>query len=261
MTKDTFKIARDDVGRQYVYQSIDELDKNHRADAAGSVTDGRMYELPGNKNCPVFSFQKYLSKLNPNKSDLWQRPRDSFDPDADVWYVNASVGKNSLASFMSDISNVGKLSKIYRNHSVRATSITVLDVAGISGRHIMKVSGHKSETSLKSYSHFISDGKKREISETLSAALGHQHTTQENVIPETVTENLSDLASVFAEDFELNPLDNVQSNVELSNVLLEIDQRKLVSQNQLDVSSRGPGWFRPNFSGNCRVQININYHK
>ncbi|XP_062613933.1 uncharacterized protein LOC134275687 [Saccostrea cucullata] len=101
MTKDTFKIARDDVGRQYVYQSIDELDKNHRADAAGSVTDGRIYELPGNKNCPVFSFQKYLSKLNPNKSDLWQRPRDSFDPDADVWYVNASVGKNSLA--MGDI--------------------------------------------------------------------------------------------------------------------------------------------------------------
>lgn len=73
--------------------------------------------------------------------------------------ANALVGKNSLSSFMSDILNVGK------NHSVRATTITVLDVAGISNRHSMKVSGHKSETSFKSYSHFISDGKKREISE------------------------------------------------------------------------------------------------
>lgn len=64
------------------------------------------------------------------------------------------VGKNSLPSLMSDISNIGKFSKVYRNHSVRATSITVLDVAVISGCHIMKVSGHKSETSLKSYSNF-----------------------------------------------------------------------------------------------------------
>lgn len=61
-------------------------------------------------------------------------------------YANAYVGKNSLSSFMSDISNVGKHSKVYRNHSVGARSITVLDVAGISGRHIIKVSGHRLET-------------------------------------------------------------------------------------------------------------------
>lgn len=138
MTKDTFKVAKDDVGRMYVYQFVDELDKNHRADAAGSVTEGRMYELPGNMNCPVLSFEKYVSKLKPNKDDLWQRPRNSFSLDDDVLYANAPVGKNSLSSFMSDISNVGKVSKVYKNHSVRATSITVLDVAGISGRHIAR---------------------------------------------------------------------------------------------------------------------------
>lgn len=75
------------------------------------------------------------------------------------FYANAPVEKIKLYSFMSDILNVGK------NHSVRATTITVFDVAAISGRHSLKVSGHKSKTSLKSYSHFISDGKKREISE------------------------------------------------------------------------------------------------
>lgn len=47
MTKNTFNVAKDDVGRMYVYQCVDELDKNHRADAAGNVTEGRMYELPG----------------------------------------------------------------------------------------------------------------------------------------------------------------------------------------------------------------------
>lgn len=79
---------------------------------------------------------------------------------------------------MSNILNVGK------NNSVRAKTITVFDGAGISGRHSMKVSGHKSETS---YSHFISD------------------CTTEN---EAGTENLSDLASVSAGDFELDCLIN-----------------------------------------------------
>lgn len=40
------KEAKDDVGRmllQYVYQFVDELDKNNGADAAGIVTEGRMY--------------------------------------------------------------------------------------------------------------------------------------------------------------------------------------------------------------------------
>lgn len=40
------KEAKDDVGRmllQYVYQFVDELDKKHGADAAGIVTEGRMY--------------------------------------------------------------------------------------------------------------------------------------------------------------------------------------------------------------------------
>lgn len=71
---------------------------------------------------------------------------------------------------MLNISNVGKLSKVYKNHSVRDTNITVLDVAGISGRHIMKVS----------CSYFISDGKEKKISATFSNAYGQQPSTTEN---------------------------------------------------------------------------------
>lgn len=39
MTKDTFEVAKVEVGRMWVYQFVYELDKNHRADAAGSVTE------------------------------------------------------------------------------------------------------------------------------------------------------------------------------------------------------------------------------
>lgn len=47
MNKSTFDISTDSTGRRYVYQKIDELDKNHRDLTTGRVTQGRMYELPG----------------------------------------------------------------------------------------------------------------------------------------------------------------------------------------------------------------------
>jgi hypothetical protein len=47
MTKRTFALATDDTGRRYVYQCVDELDKNHRVGATKTVTGGRIYEIPG----------------------------------------------------------------------------------------------------------------------------------------------------------------------------------------------------------------------
>lgn len=52
MTKYTLNVAKDDVGRMYAYQCVYELDKNHRADAAGSVTEVQMYSTV--KADPVF---------------------------------------------------------------------------------------------------------------------------------------------------------------------------------------------------------------
>ena len=56
MTKHTFKCAVDSSGREYVYQSIDELDKNHRVDSNpdAQVTDGRMYEVKGKLNFIIY---------------------------------------------------------------------------------------------------------------------------------------------------------------------------------------------------------------
>ena len=78
-TKDTFAIAVDSQNRIYVYQAVDELDKDHREndDPQNSTTDGRMYEQPG-PLCPVKTFELYLSKLHPELKFLWQRPKKQF---------------------------------------------------------------------------------------------------------------------------------------------------------------------------------------
>ena len=52
---------------------------------------------------------------------------------------------------MKDISVEARLSKVYTNHCVRATAITLWSNSGISNRHIMAISGHRSKQSLVSY--------------------------------------------------------------------------------------------------------------
>lgn len=52
----------------------------------------------------------------------------------------------------SVILHLAELSTIYTNHSIRATTITIIDRSRFEARHIMSVSGHRNESSVKTYS-------------------------------------------------------------------------------------------------------------
>jgi len=174
-TKTSFAIAVDSQNRRYVYQAVDELDKNHRENDSitDSITDGRMYEKPG-PLCPVRSFELYLSKLHSELEFLWQRPKHipSETESCESWYSRVPLGKNTIGNFMKELSKTVSLSKQYTNHSLRATALTVLDHCNFEARHIMRVSGHKSEASIRSYSRRLSENKQREISDALGLACG-----------------------------------------------------------------------------------------
>lgn len=79
------------------------------------------------------------------------------------------VGKNALGNIMANISSTADLSGTYTNHSIRATCITAFDRAGIAGRHICRISGHKSEESIWSYSDRLSEEKSRQISSSIAS--------------------------------------------------------------------------------------------
>ena len=70
----------------------------------------------------------------------------------EIWYDNMVVGENTLGKKMKVISHQAELSTIYTNHSTRATTITILDRSGFEAGHIMSVSGHRNESSIKTYS-------------------------------------------------------------------------------------------------------------
>ena len=115
--------------------------------------------------CPVWSFVKYIKRLNPKCSNLFQQARQC--PKDGVYYNNIPLGHNKLGQFMSEISKKAGLTTIYTNHSCRATTVHVLDSAQIPSRHIMSVTGHKSESSLKTYSGKTDEKTKQIMSEMI----------------------------------------------------------------------------------------------
>jgi hypothetical protein len=146
MNKCTFAFGKDSKGREFVYQKDGEADKNHGADNSVNDTtgEGLMYSQPQwGEMCPVSTYRKYLSKLHPSCSALWQRPLDSFVDEEPIWYANMPVGVNPLGKMIPQISELAGLSQIYTNHCIRSTTITTLDQAGVEARHIMRISGHR----------------------------------------------------------------------------------------------------------------------
>ena len=72
---------------------------------------------------------------------------------------------------MREISEEAQLSTVYTNHSVRATEITLWLDAGLENRHIMAISGHRNEQSLKSYNSRPSSTQLRQSSDIFSRSL------------------------------------------------------------------------------------------
>ena len=115
------------------------------------------------------SFKLYLEKLNPKLEALFQRSKANT-PSNGPWFDGQVLGIKSLEKIMKEISTDAGLSISYTNHSIRATCITLLDDAGNEARHIMSVSGHKNESSIRSYSK-TNLKRKRNMSTLLSSTM------------------------------------------------------------------------------------------
>ena len=118
--------------------------------------DDRMHRATDDFSDGYNALELYISKLNPQCPAFFQFPKRKWSPNDSVWYENRPLGVKKLAVMMREISEEGQLSTIYTNHSVRATAITLWSDAGLENRHIMAISGHRNEQSLKSYNSRLS---------------------------------------------------------------------------------------------------------
>ena len=71
-----------------------------------------------------------------------------------VWYSKQPVGVNTINRYMKDIAanaGLGDSGKNVTNHSTRKTLVKELKKAGVDGRNIAAITGHKTEESLRDY--------------------------------------------------------------------------------------------------------------
>lgn len=175
LSKHSFQFLRDDTGEEYASMTHDEATKNHPGgiqDCSSVEKEARMYAT---SNDPLFDglncLKIYLQKLNPNTEALFQYPKRDLNLEEPVWYESRPLGVNRLGGMMKEISRLAGLSRIFTNHSVRATAITLWSNAQVPSRHIMAISGHRSEASLKSYNTRPSSDQLKACSTIISSAL------------------------------------------------------------------------------------------
>ncbi|KAK3101855.1 hypothetical protein FSP39_006816 [Pinctada imbricata] len=90
------------------------------------------------------------------------------------WFTAKPLSQRTFSNFMPDISKSANTNVRYTNHCVRATAIQYLNDADVEARHIMFLSDHTSESSIRSYNRTVSQEQKRRLSATLSSALGEE---------------------------------------------------------------------------------------
>ena len=175
LTKNSFKVSKDDRDRPFIYMVHTDLTKNHRGGNKQNEQDystQKIYGSQGHLNIiEVFDF--YISKLNPKCSALFQTPLPHYTRE-EHWFKNEPMGKNSLGNIMKRMSRKAGLSQEYTCHSVRASTITILGHAGVEGRNICNITKHKDEKSLKHYVTNMSNDQKQACSTILSKALEPQ---------------------------------------------------------------------------------------
>ncbi|KAJ8044890.1 hypothetical protein HOLleu_07776 [Holothuria leucospilota] len=217
MSISDFDIQVDEQNLRYIVRR-DTLTKSRRENEDENCS-GHMYEIPGSSRCPVTSFLALKEVLNPAEQCMWQRPKLKAPVGGSPWYINAPLGVNTLGDKMRKISEKAGCSQKYTNHSFRATTCTVLDEAGIPSRHIMSVTGHRSESSLKHYSR-TSDQKKKLMSKELANQM-NENVPEVQSNAGTILDNLPEvLLTNSQEQLILNESNqfNIRNSMESSSI-------------------------------------------
>ena len=79
----------------------------------------RMPHTKYNNHCPVMMFKFYISKLNPESTCLWQKPkRGHLYYNDEVWHESRVGRHNPLERFMKHMSkNINLHDQSYTNHA------------------------------------------------------------------------------------------------------------------------------------------------
>lgn len=243
LTKSSFVFQQDENNMSYATMAHDESSKTRQGGLNDNAENyeklARIYQTQ-HPNDGYNALRLYIEKLNPNCSAFFQFPKRFWQgPQETSWYENRCLGVNKLGRMMKEISLAANLSKNYTNHSVRATAITLWSNAGLANRHIMCLSGHRNENSLRHYNQRPSSRQLQLCSNVLSTALNTDdkqiETHQQSAIPgtESITNHQMSTNNVFSSHEERRvSFASMFSGCQIQNVHVSFSDGKAVDRPQ-----------------------------
>ncbi len=193
----------------------------------------------------------------------------------DIWYCNKRIGQNMLSGFLSHISHVADLSKVYTNHSIGVTATTFLKRVCFSDNQIMAVTGYKSVFSLSLYKH-VSIDEKITMGIAMNLMLAAEKNTPpalpepEPTTPVTPPQPLTSMEIVPADTAPKNPLDQIpeEEDTDMLKWLTENIEKQVSSttnptaMSTTTISNQVAQKPLASSFVNCKIgQINFHIHK
>lgn len=196
----SFNFNTDTDGTEYVTLTHQTQQKNFQGGLSTNEapTDRRMYATQA-ADCPVAMLRLLIAKCDPKGEMLFNScTKEALVNPAskDIWYTTTPLSKRMYSTFMADICKSSKTVKRYTAHSLRATAIQAMSDQGFETRHIMYMSGHRNESSIKSYSRAPSTTQKKH----LSTALSNMASGSKSTATATVTSQSLALVSISESD-------------------------------------------------------------
>lgn len=218
LTPTSFKFLRDENDKEYVVITHETTQKNKQG-GLGNIeapcSDKRMYSTQDDR-CPVDALRRFLSKTDHRAQSLFNNciPEAMSSPQTvEIWYSTKPLKQYQFTRFMGDISRNAKCTQHYTAHCLRATAIQAMSDAGFELRHIMFMSGHHNESSVRSYSRGCTTGQKHQLSAALSAVIQPNSCREIATVTQPTEANIT---PVVTSDPRLNAL-NSSTQVASSN--------------------------------------------
>lgn len=174
LTKRSFNFQIDESNNEFVTLTHETKEKTRQGglESDEGPSDKRMYATNNPASCPVHALKMFLAKTDPQATSLFNHCNKAAiqSPESEsTWFVAKPVRKYQFSRFLADISKNASCSHQYTSHCLRATAIQTLSDAGFELRHIMYMSGHKNESSIRSYSRECSTEQKQALSNSLAS--------------------------------------------------------------------------------------------
>ncbi|XP_076078837.1 uncharacterized protein LOC143048853 [Mytilus galloprovincialis] len=211
----SFTFQKNENDRKYVTLSHETRQKNWQGGLRNSEASADKWMINEYQKAPGL-------KTDPKAESLFNHcDKDAnISPDEqNIWFLMKSVKQYQFSRFMGDISRNAGCSRLYTAHCFRATAIQAMNDAGFEPRHIMYMSGHKNESSVRSYNRGCSVLQKESLSETLSSiSSGYDVSAQKSTPAPVLTVSTAENASVTSNVTSVpSPLQTSSENAQVNN--------------------------------------------